>query len=162
MEAGRVGMGVASNPGFRTPPSRCRRSARPNRATLIARTVVAGAPKARRPRSQLGLDRASRRRQPMVARSPASRTPWTAVSAMGLCQGSWRFGGVAPPLGQASNAVNRVSPHETVSRKCHAFAEPGGHGRAPEDTTARDVEYRRTLEETPGYRRTRHTAGSGP
>ena len=27
---------------------------------------------------------------------------------------------------------------------CHAFAEPGGHRRTPEDTKAREIEYRRT------------------
>jgi len=50
----------------------------------------------------------------------------------------------------------------TVSQMCHAFAEPGGHGRTPEDTKATEVEYRRTLEEPAGYGRTRDTAGSGP
>ncbi len=41
-----------------------------------------------------------------------------------------------------------VSSSESVSQMCHAFAEPGGHRRTPEDTTAAETEYRRTLEDT--------------
>ncbi len=35
---------------------------------------------------------------------------------------------------------------------CDAFAEPGGYRRTRDDTTAREIEYRRTLEETGGTR----------
>src|SRR5438552_12257562 len=35
----------------------------------------------------------------------------------------------------------------TVSQMCHAFAEPGGHGRTQKDTTAFEIAYRRTLKE---------------
>jgi hypothetical protein len=37
------------------------------------------------------------------------------------------------------------------SQMCHAFAEPGGHGRTQKDTTAVEIEYRRTPEE-PAWR----------
>ena len=50
----------------------------------------------------------------------------------------------------------------TVSQMCHAFAETGGHGRTPADTTPSEIEYQRTLEETSGHARTRHAQGSGP
>ncbi len=50
----------------------------------------------------------------------------------------------------------------TVSQLYHAFAEPEGHRRTPEETEAGQFEYRRTRKDTPGHERTRHTAGSGP
>jgi hypothetical protein len=31
---------------------------------------------------------------------------------------------------------------------CHAFAEPGGHGRTPGDTTTGEIEHGRTPEDT--------------
>jgi len=52
------------------------------------------------------------------------------------------------------------------SQMCHAFAEPGGHGRTQKDTTAVEIEYRRTPEETGGHDirrvRDREAPGSNP
>ena len=56
----------------------------------------------------------------------------------------------------------RVIDSPAGSQMCHALAEPGGHARTPEDTNAGETEYRRTLEEPRGRRRTFHHAGSGP
>jgi hypothetical protein len=49
-----------------------------------------------------------------------------------------------------------------VSRPYHAFPEPAGTRRSPEDSKAAAFEIRRALAEPPGHPRTRNPDGSGP
>ena len=56
---------------------------------------------------------------------------------------------------------NRVTSHQAMSRPCHTFAEPGGHRRTQEDTTAGEIAYRRTLEEPAGHQRTSQSRAAG-
>src|SRR5439155_1128083 len=62
-----------------------------------------------------------------------------------------------PRVMDPSAAKTNARSLRTVSQMCHAFAEPGGHGRTQKDTTAVEVEYRRTLAEPAGHGRTRDT-----
>jgi hypothetical protein len=119
----------------------------------------------RPPTSAVGAARCAglrRRRCP----TELSYGAWPAlVASSGRCRRHREAAEVDGPAitsGRRGAAGYELTLTRTVSQMCHAFAEPAGHGRTPEDTPACEIEYRRTLAEPAGHWRTRHTQGSGP
>jgi len=126
--------------------------ARPRRVGAAVRRVLRRLPGARSRESY----RLKHQKRDGIFTVPAAR-------GLSSCRRWWRLGsryGSYGPLRLSRNweiwGIGSQSPSPWRSQLCHAFAEPRGYMRTRKDTKSSAIEYRRTLEEPPGYGRTRH------